>query len=199
MRRHTTRALAVLLGLAPAAIAWRPLGDAMTLQPQSRLWFDGNSTVRKWTCKADGFDTAVDAAPDAVTGVLAGQKAVRAVLVKVPAAQLECGNGTMNEHMLKALQAKAHPTIEFRLSGYEVARGGDGVQGTLTGTLALAGQQKTISIPAQARAGGDGVLRVTGAHELNMREYGIKPPTLMLGTLKVDEKVVVRFDLALRD
>jgi hypothetical protein len=198
MRRHTAWALGALLGLAPSVIAWRPIGDSLTLQPDSRLWFDGNSTVRRWSCKAGSFETVVDAAPDAVAGVLAAQKVVRAATVRVPSRELACGNGVMDEHMLKALRAETHPVIEFRLASYEVARGGDGVQGTLTGTLTLAGVSRTISIPAQARPGDDGVLRVTGAYPLAMPDFGMKPPTLMLGTLKVDPTVTVRFDLALK-
>jgi hypothetical protein len=31
-----------------------------------------------------------------------------------------------------------------------------------------------------------------------MKEYGIKPPTLMLGTMRVGEKVNVKFDLLLK-
>ena len=31
-----------------------------------------------------------------------------------------------------------------------------------------------------------------------MKEFGLKPPTLMMGTLKVDELVTVKFDLVMR-
>ena len=45
---------------------------------------------------------------------------------------------------------------------------------------------------------GKGVLRVTGRYELNMKEYGIKPPSLMMGTMRVRERVKVGFDLLLK-
>ena len=32
-----------------------------------------------------------------------------------------------------------------------------------------------------------------------MTEFDLKPPSLMLGTMKVDEKVKVSFDLLLKD
>jgi hypothetical protein len=38
---------------------------------------------------------------------------------------------------------------------------------------------------------------VQGVHELNMTEWGIRPPRLMLGTLRVHEDVQVHFDLLL--
>jgi hypothetical protein len=41
-------------------------------------------------------------------------------------------------------------------------------------------------------------LRVTGKYELNMKDFGVKPPTLMLGTMRVGEKVTVNFDLLLK-
>jgi polyisoprenoid-binding protein YceI len=198
MRRHSTKLLAAVIGLAPAAIAWTNAGDPLLLEPQSRLWIDGKSTVRKFSCKAGAFDVAVDAAPDAVASVLAGQKAVRTVTVTVPAAKMECGNGTMNEHMLKALKVKDAPTIEFKLAAYDVAKGGAGVQGTLSGSLTLGGVTKEITIPAQAAAEA-GALHVTGTYTVDMREYGLKPPSLMMGTMKVDPAIAVSFDLYLKD
>ena len=198
MRRNTQYALATLIALAPAAVAWRSVGDPLALAPQSRLWIDGKSTVRKFSCKAGAFDVAVDAAPDAVAAVLAGQKAIRTVAVTVPAAKMECGNGTMNEHMWKALKIKDVPTIEFKLAAYDVAKGGPGVQGTLNGTLTLGGVTKTVAIPAQA-ADEAGRLHVTGTYTLDMREYGLKPPSLMMGTMQVDPAVAVSFDLYLKN
>ena len=198
MRSRTTLALVSVLGLTPAVVAWRQAGEALALDAQSRLWIDGKSTVRKFSCKASTFSVEVDAAPGAVASVLAGTKAVRAVTLTVPTAKLECGNGTMNEHMLKALKAKDAPTIEFKLSGYEVGKGAAGVQGTLTGTLTLGGQTRPVSIAANGSAGANGALHVTGSYQLDMKEYGLKPPSLMMGTMKVDPVVTVNFDLLLK-
>jgi polyisoprenoid-binding protein YceI len=198
MRKPSTTLLAAIIGLVPTAAAWTHASDPLLLEPQSRLWIDGKSTVRKFSCKAGAFDVAVDAAPDAVASVLAGQKAVRTVTVTVPAAKMECGNGTMNEHMLKALKVKDAPTIEFKLAAYDVAKGDAGVQGTLHGTLTLGGVTKEIAVPAQAGAE-TGRLHVTGTYTLDMREYGLKPPSLMMGTMKVDPAVAVSFDLYLKN
>jgi polyisoprenoid-binding protein YceI len=198
MRRNARFAVVSLLAVLPAAIAWRSAGDPLGLAPQSKLWIDGKSTVRKFTCKASAFTVDVDAAPGAIGAVLAGEKAVRTVAVKVPAEKMDCGNGTMNEHMLKALKAKEAPMIEFKLASYDVAKGATGVQGTLHGTLTLGGTTQPIAIQAQAADAGTGLLRVTGAYELHMKTFGLKPPSLMMGTMKVDEAVMVSFDLVLK-
>ena len=44
----------------------------------------------------------------------------------------------------------------------------------------------------------DGALRVTGKVPITMTEWGIKPPTLMMGTIKVGQVVTVQFDLLLQ-
>ena len=197
MRSPTLGAIATLLFLAPAG-AWVPADAPLTLAPQSRLWVDGTSTVRGFQCKAPVLESDIVAAPNAIASVLGGEKAVRRVEVRIPAAKMDCGNGTMNEHMLKALKAKEHATITFRVASYDVSKGAEGVKGALTGTLTLGGVEKTIVVNATGRDGGNGTLRVAGTHEIKMSEYGLKAPTLMFGTMKVNDVVKVGFDLVLK-
>jgi polyisoprenoid-binding protein YceI len=199
MRRPAVITLRALLCLAPTLIAWTPANPILTLQPQSRLWVNGTSTVRSFECKAPSFSAEIDGvAPGAAAAVLAGEKAVRDVTVQVPAAKLDCGNGTMNGHMLKALKVKDNPTITFRLSSYTATKAADAVTGELTGVLTLGGVEKTITLQGTATDAGDGQLRVVGTHELRMSDYGLKAPSLMLGTMKVDDRVKVSFDLILK-
>lgn len=199
MRTTSVRALQALLVLAPAMVAFTSY-KSLDLDAGSRLWVTGTSSVRSWQCKAVGFEAAIaTAAPTgAPAAILAGDKAVTTVSVKVPTERMDCSNGTMNEHMLKAIKAKEFPTIAFTLAGYDLARQEGGVKVTMNGTLTLGGVEKEITMQADAREESAGVLRVTGVHELRMKEFGLKPPTLMLGTMKVNELVKVNFDLLLK-
>jgi len=194
--RHFIRTLVASAAFALPLVAWSSFSE-LTLQPESKLWVDGTSTMCKWTCRANDVNAVIDGAPNAIAQVTAGEKGVRAVRVRVQSEKMECGNGTMNEHMKKALKVEANPTIEFTLSGYDVSKSADGVTGTLTGTLSLGGVQKTVAIPAVATSDA-GVLHVTGAYPLKMTEYDLKPPKLMFGRIKVGETVTVRFDLLLK-
>lgn len=199
MRTTATRLAQAALCIVPTLTPWTPLGDQMTLGETSRLWVAGNSTVRSFECKATEFDASVaTSGPGAAQALAGGEKAVTTVTVTVPAARLDCANGTMNEHMLKALKAKEHGDITFVLSSYDVAREGQTVKGTLDGRLTLGGVTKPISLTATGTATPDGSLRVSGVHELNMKDYGLKPPSLMMGAMKVKETVKVHFDLILK-
>lgn len=200
MRTRFLRFLTFVVLLAPA-VAWTSWRPPLELEPGSRLWVSGGSTVRAWQCEATDFDAAVAAsrANGVTDAILAGEEAVTTASVTVPVEELDCNNGTMNDHMRKALKAKAHPTIAFTLAGYDLAAAGESTTVTLTGTLSLGGVEKEVTLQAQASERGTDTLRVTGSHELKMTDYGLKPPSLMLGTMKVKNEVQVHFDLLLRD
>ena len=198
--RPTLRSVATLALLVPALVAWSAIKTQLTLQPDSRLWIEGTSTVRSFSCSASTFDALVGTTHDAaVRAILAGEKAVDEVTVTVSAAQLDCRNGTMNSHMLKALKATENPQIVFRMQSYDLAAAGAGMAGTLQGELTLGGVTRPIVVEAVAADGGDGTLLVTGKHVLKMTEYGLKPPSLMLGTMKVGDAVTVGFELRLKN
>ena len=68
----------------------------------------------------------------------------------------------------------------------------------MTGTLTMGGVEKPITFDADVTAGDAGVLEVGGMVAINMKEFGLKPPSLMLGTMKVREMVNVKFELLLQ-
>lgn len=190
---------ALSLCTAPALVAWSAAGVTLRVQPATRLWISGTSTVRSFECAATTFSARIEASESTVVSdVVAGTKSVTAVEVTVPAMQLDCKNDKMNEHMLKALKAKEFADIVFRLESYSLERAGDGTHARLNGTLTLGGVTKPISLAAIAGPGTDDALRITGAYPLRMTEYGLQPPKLMLGALKVNELVTVNFDLLLK-
>jgi polyisoprenoid-binding protein YceI len=190
-----TRAFAAALILTPVGIP----SEQLAVQPQSKMWIEGSSTVRSFSCQVPEFTLAVNAeGTGAVTAVLGGQKAVRAVELTIPAAKMECGNGRMNEHMLKAVKAEQNPTIRFTLASYDVAKAGDGVEGTLRGTLSLGGAQHPIDVSAVATDAGNGAMRIVGGYEVALSAFDLERPSLMFGRIKVGDKIQVKFDLVLK-
>ena len=188
----------LVLATASSALAWTNLRDGLTLAPESKLWLEGTSNVKNFKCTSTALQATVDASADAVRAVLTGTKAVNSVQLVVPIKTLDCSNGTMNGHMQEALKAKEHAEISFKLVSYELAKGDSVEKGTLNGVLNINGTDQTIALPVALAAGAGGALRVTGKYELNMKDYAVKPPSLMLGTMKVGEKVTVNFDLLLK-
>jgi len=198
MRTNIKSTLLALAILVPASGAWTIANEQLVLQPQSRLWIDGTSTIRSFTCKAAEVNAVVEAnGPNAIQGLFTGEKGVKTVQVTVPAERIDCGNGKMNDHMRNALKVTESPTITFNLTTYDVAKNAEGIAGTINGTLDLGGVKKPIALQATGTSEG-GALHVTGVYDLKMTDYGLKPPSLMFGRIKVGETVKVGFDLLLK-
>ena len=192
--RSAIIALPLLLPLG----GWSSAPELLSLQPQSRLWVEGKSTIKDWTCQAPDVRAAVEASgTNAVAQLLAGEKVVKTVDVTLSSEKLDCGSGTMNDHMKKALKVGDFPKIDFRLATYDLKRGADGISGTLIGTLTLGGVKKSIDIPATGTTE-NGALHVLGSYELKMSDYDLTPPSLMFGRIKVRDNVIVKFDLLLK-
>ena len=198
MRNNLKTTLLALAILVPASGAWTVANEQLVLQPQSRLWIDGTSTIRSFTCKAAEVNAVVEVnGANVIPSLLTGEKGVKAVQVTVPAEKMDCGNGKMNDHMRNALKVTENPTITFVLTNYDVTKNADGIAGTINGTLDLGGVKKPISLQATGAPVG-GMLHVNGVYELRMTDYGLKPPSLMFGRIKVGETVKVGFDLLLK-
>ncbi|HJR62764.1 MAG TPA: YceI family protein [Gemmatimonadaceae bacterium] len=186
--------------LLPAALivgAWTYAAGNLTITPETKLWVEGTSTVRSWKCEATQVQGAVTFEGELGTA-LEDMRAIDAVVINVPIAQLDCKNGTMNNHMRKALKAAENPVINFRMTARELTPGPDGaLTVNLAGLLLIAGAEKEISMTANAVQNASGQYAVTGKYELKMTEWGVKPPSLMLGTMRVREDVVVNFEIVL--
>jgi polyisoprenoid-binding protein YceI len=111
----------------------------------------------------------------------------------IPVAALDCSNGTMNGHMRKALKADEAPEISFVLSNYVVK----GSTALINGTLTIAGKSNPIEIPATIEQEAAGV-RVRALKLIDMTQWGVKPPSLMMGTMKVKPMVSINFDVLVK-
>ncbi len=175
-----------LLSLALLLVAWiNP--TRFTLQPESRLWIEGTSSLHDWTCAVGQFGGAIETAEAAAQ--------VAAVQVTVAVQQIDCDNGTMNKKLLDALKSKEHPFIKFELTQAEVTRPGSPFALNATGRLQLAGASKAITMKVEGKDLGLGRVRYTGKAALKMSDFGIDPPTALLGTLKTGDAVTVHYEV----
>ena len=205
MKRTLAFAVRALVALALWASLAQAAPGGLALQPGSRLWLTGTSTVHDYksqasqldvtfTCDASRWPAAVTGA-DAIDGLIRGD-GVTAIDVVVGVTGLKSGKDGLDKNMYKALLAEKHPEIRFKVKTYKVGAPGDtaGTSIDAIGTLTVAGVEREITLPAIARREGD-TLRLSGSVPLLMTQFGIKPPKMMLGTIKTADKVVVHIDL----
>jgi hypothetical protein len=194
--KHTLNAA---LGLALLALAL-PSTAQIAVKPSGWLRVYGDSTLHTWDSSATVINATVtlnEGAPAALADAVKAT-AVKSMTVEIPVAGLRSGESGLDKNMRKAMMDEKFPAVHYKLTKYELGKADAGViPAKTTGELTIAGQTKTVSIDVEFRPGPDGVA-VKGSYTLNMSEYGIKPPTLMLGAIKVRDPVTIKFDLLLK-
>ena len=90
----------------------------------------------------------------------------------------------------RVLQASTHPTITFHST--EVR--GDQLRALIVGEVTMRRRSGQVTLDVRSRLRGDEVI-VTAFTELAQTDYGIKPYTAMLGTLRVTDVVAITVEL----
>ena len=178
----------VWLTVLTLAVATAASASTLSLAPGSTLRLDGTSTLHPFSFTASELR---------VDGDIAARTPSRLV-VEIPVAQLHSGESGLDKNMRKSLKADQVPDIRFELTGFQIdSTGTDSTVGiTAQGRLSIAGVTRAIALQAGCRYGADAV-RARGQKELLMTDFGVKPPTMMMGTIRTGDKVTVHFDLNL--
>ncbi len=159
--------------------------DQASAQGSVDFTVSGTSTVRGWTCEVTGSAQVTVGSGAAVRGLADG---VQAATLTVPVGDFVCPDEEMTEHLLEALRADEFPEITFRLVSYEA--GGQGA--TTTGTLTILDAVRGVSFPLSLTPSGSGV-RIAGEVALDMTAYGVEPPVVMLGLMRVRPNIRIQF------
>lgn len=163
------------------------------LAPSSKLWLEGYSTLHPYssTSTAVAVSFSLDAPGEDALEAAAAKAPVRMTLT-VPVASLKSAHDGLDKNLRKALKASEHPEIVFTLRSYQMDGGNVKVEGELT----IAGKSRAVVLSSRLETRG-GFLYAEGSHALKMTDFGIKPPTMMLGAVKTSDDVTVRWRLEL--
>ena len=179
---------------AAGAQAARPLAI-----DTARVTITGTSNIHAYTASTTTVRVTRAVLGTGVAGAafwdaLVKPGALEAFDVAIPAAQLTSPKEGLDKNMHKALKVQEHADITFRLTALEPGANA----GTLKarGLLRIAGVERDVVLDLTTERH-EGTLRVKGKLNLLMTDYGIKPPTAMLGMLKTDPKVTVTFETVL--
>ncbi len=159
--------------------------QASALQSPVDFTVSGTSTVRGWTCEVTGSAEVTAGSGAAVRGLADG---VQAATLTVPVGDFVCPDEEMTEHLLEALRPDEFPEITFRLVRYEAS----GQGAATTGTLTILDATRGVSFPLSLTPSGSGV-RIAGEVALDMTAYGVEPPVVMLGLMRVRPQIRIQF------
>jgi polyisoprenoid-binding protein YceI len=168
--------------------------------PGSKLWIEGGSNVRDWSCTATTFEARVDLdSAHAMSDAAVGADQVKRIAVKVSVRDLKCGNSHMETDLYRALKADDPATPSYIIGVFDALRAPD--QGDshvdTEGTIAVAGVEKGVRLRVTLDRLSDGSVVARGSAPLLMTDFGVKPPTGLLGLIRSKNAIVVKFEVVI--
>lgn len=152
---------------------------------RSQLWIEARSSLHPVHVQTSGLEGVVEA--ELIDG--------RAVLgtptfVEVATERLRSGNRLVDGELQRRLDPRKFPRIRGELTRASAGNG----PGTsrLTGTLTLHGVTQTLDVEVTVRQLDDRNLEIEGTRTIDMRDFGLPPPSFLMFRMQPEVQVRAR-------
>lgn len=177
------------------SIAGNSIGQIKYNASSAKIQLDGTSTLHDWTMASDKpkCNAAFTFNGDSMVSL-------SSLEFTVPVESLKSDRKGLDKNAYKALNVGSYPEISFN-SGYANihSQSQDGYVITAKGKLTISGVTKDVWIMALARINpSDKSITTTGTFKIKMSEYNVERPTMMFGSVKAGDEVLVKFNVNLR-
>lgn len=158
------------------------------------LTVSGTSTLHDWDMKS-----AVGTFEANFTLNTAGAiTAVSGLNFSTKAESLKSGHDAMDKNAYKALKSDKAAIITYTSNSATITNlDATDYSVKSTGKLTIAGATLDAEITATCKVNADKTITVMGSKKISMKEFGMAPPTFMMGTIKTGNDVTLKFDLKL--
>ncbi len=128
--------------------------------------------------------------------VINSSKKAQSLEVDIPVKSIKSNEKLMDKKTYEAFNETKNPNIAFKmLEVNSIQVTGDDINVTLTGNLTMAGTTKKIILKSTGKITKPGVYEFKGSVALKMTDFGMKPPTAMLGVMKVGDAITLKYDV----
>lgn len=170
-------------------------------QDSSRLWIAGSSNVNQFECESrEHRGEAIIFQTTTLTGdTVTVDEDATSIMLEIDVEGIECGRSRMNRDLRNALKADDYPNIRFVFDEIVTQSDNPDDQNTVdlevNGSLTIAGITRQINVQLTGYTLYENRVRAIGSKEIRMTDFGVEPPTAMLGLVKADNELTVHFDL----
>lgn len=152
----------------------------------------GTSTLHDWEMKSDKGQSQASFVVDnnKITSV-------PGLSFSVPATSLKSGKSLMDNNTYKALKTDVNKSIDFVLTSASITPV-DAATYLIksAGRLTIAGTTRETDIVATAKINtDDNSITVAGVKKFKMTDYNVKPPTVLMGTIKTGNDISISYHL----
>lgn len=167
-------------------------GQVLKIVPKnSVITINGTSNLHDWKSKTEQINGEL---------ILSGNNQVKSFKLDIPVKSIKSGEKLMDSKTYETFDANKHPNIAFRLTDVtNLQINGDNVNVVFNGNLTMAGTTRKVAIKANGKNIKQGTYVFNGNVPLKMTDFQMKPPTALLGTLKVGDGIKLEFDITLTE
>lgn len=182
-----------IISLIALVVAVAQYGTAQAYQLiASDFTISGTSNLHDWESKVTkvSWTGAFQIMDDGTLQIRGGK-------VTIPVSGILSTKGrVMDNKTHEALKKASHPNIVFTATTVNATPSGTNTwTAQVKGTLSLAGVSKQVTVKTIIKAGADGKMSATGTHAMKMTDFGISPPTALMGTMTTGDAITLKFAL----
>jgi hypothetical protein len=160
---------------------------------ESSIKVTGSSTLHDWHMELKKMNCEVKAVLNEKQNLI-----VSAIDFSCLSTAIKSESSMMDNKAYEALKVDKYKNITFNSNGKsELIVNGGTLKGPIPGELFIAGSNKKINIPFDGEIDGN-TIKLEGAVKVKMSEYGITPPTAMMGTIKTGDEITIHYHLVFK-
>lgn len=190
MKKTAVYVIQVFILLHGLDLHAQPKQRVSLIPEQSEIKIQGSSNISEWEEKVERFNISLDLS-------YAGNdiSAIHKIKATIQTRSIKSDHERMSAKTHQALHEKEYPNIEYRFTSMEkfTAKKGQ-FSGTALGNLTIADITKPVTIPFTGIIEGN-KMTISGSADFDMHDFHIRPPTAMLGIVKADKDIAVKFRL----
>ncbi len=121
--------------------------------------------------------------------------------LKIKIEDIDCGSKRLNKDLHKALRLEEYPHIIIDLKRAfsshlsDLKHCGEWFELNAETDITITCETHLISIPIWVNRSDTDSFRITGSTSLQLCDFGIEPPTVLMGMIKVENTIDIHFDL----
>ncbi len=169
------------------------IGQVKFLAKIITVKLEGTSTLHDWEMNANNnasSEAILTMVGDKVTGI-------SNLTFVLPATSLKSEHTAMDKNTYKALKTEQNPTINFVMTSGSITQvEGNTYQIKCNGKLTIAGTTRETDVIAVGKYNpADKSFVVAGTKKMKMTDFDIKPPSVMLGTIKTGNDITITYNV----
>lgn len=161
----------------------------------SKITIDGTSSMHEWSSVVNKVNVQTDFT---ITNGVIQKLNSATVTMETKSIKSTKNSSLMDERTYSTLKADKFPNITFVLTNVvSIQQTGNEATVTVTGNLTIGGVSKPTELILKIKTLANGEMEVRGTKKITMSNHGIKPPSFMLGALKVGDTVTLTYSVIL--